>query len=73
MDKLTIFKILFKPDINGEPKFNEFSQLTSAGRTLVYLVVNLALGGNCESISSFILRFIKRTQTGQTCDAFILT
>ena len=45
MDKQTIFKVFFKSDINGEQKFNEFSQLTPAGRRVVYLVINSALGG----------------------------
>ena len=45
MDKETLFKVLFKSDINSEQKFNEFSQLTPAGRRVIILVINLALGG----------------------------
>ena len=45
MDKKTLFKVLFKSDINSEQKFNEFSQLTPAGRRVIILVINLALGG----------------------------
>ena len=45
MDKETLFKVLFKSDINSEQKFNEFSQSTPAGRRVIILVINLALGG----------------------------
>ena len=45
MDKETLFKVLFKSDINSEQKFNEFSQLTPAGRRVIILVINLALWG----------------------------
>ena len=45
MDKETQFKVFFKFDINSKQKLNEFSQLTPAGRRVIILVINLALGG----------------------------
>ena len=45
MDKETIFRVLFKCKVDGEQKFTDFSQLTPAGRRVIILVINLALGG----------------------------
>ena len=45
MDKETIFKVLFKCKVDGDQKFTDFAQLTPAGRRVIILVINLALGG----------------------------
>ena len=55
MDKETLFKVLFKSDINSEQKFNEFSQLTPAGRRVIILVINLALGAKPKDTDKNII------------------
>ena len=51
MDKETIFRVLFKVD--GEQKFTDFSHLTPAGRRVIILVINLALGGKPKDTLKF--------------------
>ena len=54
MDKETLFKVLFKCDINSDQKFNDFSQLTPAGRRVIILVINLALGAKPKDTLKWI-------------------
>ena len=53
MDKETIFRVLFKCKVDGEQKFTDFSQLTPAGRRVIILVINLALGGKPKDTLKF--------------------
>ena len=46
MDREKIYNALFKYNDKNEPKFNSFSQLTPVGKRVIFLVINLALGGN---------------------------
>ena len=43
MEKDIIFGVLFKS--NGEKKFEDFSQITSALKRVIIVVINLALRG----------------------------
>ena len=45
MEKDTIFGVLFKSNSKGEKKFEDFFQLTPAGKRLTFVLINLALGG----------------------------
>ena len=45
MEKDTIFGVLFKSNSKGEKKFEDFSQLTPAGKRLTFVLIHLALGG----------------------------
>ena len=44
MKKDTTFGVLFKSNSKGEKKFEDFSQLTPAGKRLTFVLINLALG-----------------------------
>ena len=44
MDREKLFEALFKLNEKGEEKFNDFSQLTSIGKRVIFLVINQALG-----------------------------
>ena len=46
MDREKIFQALFKSNEKGEQKFCNFSQLTSIGKRIIILMINLALGEN---------------------------
>ena len=46
MDREQIFSPFFKNNENNEQKFKNFSQLTSIGKRIIILMINLALGGN---------------------------
>ena len=48
MEKDTIFGVLFKSNSKGEKKFEDFSQLTPAGKRLTFVLINLALGGKLK-------------------------
>ena len=58
MDKETLLNVLFKSDINSEQKFNDISQLTPAGRRVIILVINLALGGKPKDTLLLIMKEI---------------
>ena len=45
MDKKAIFEIFFKCNSDDEHKFNDFSQMTHAGKRIIFLVIHLALEG----------------------------
>ena len=59
MNKDTIFGILFKCNSNGEKKLENCSQLTAAGRRVIILVINLALGGKPKNT----LQWLKDNKT----------
>ena len=41
MEKDTIFGVLFKSNSKGGKKFEDFSQLTPAGKRLKFVLINL--------------------------------
>ena len=43
MDKKAIFEIFFKCNSDDEHKFNDFLQMTHAGKRIIFLVIHLAL------------------------------
>ena len=49
MDKKAIFEIFFKCNRDDEHKFNDFSQMTHAGKRIIFLVIHLALEGRPEN------------------------
>ena len=44
MNREKIFNAFFKNNENGEQRFENFTQLTSVGKRIVYIVIHLALG-----------------------------
>ena len=46
LGKEQIYNSVFKCNSENEQKFDCFSQLTGSGKRLIYLAINLALGGN---------------------------
>ena len=55
MDKKAIFEIFFKCNSDDEHKFNDFSQMTHAGKRIIFLVIHLALEGR----QSITLQWLK--------------
>ena len=45
MEKYTKFGVLSKSNSKGGKNFEDFSQLTPAGKRLTFVLINLALGG----------------------------
>ena len=46
MDRKKIYDALFKTNSKGEQKFCQFSQLTPIGKRILYIMINLAIGGS---------------------------
>ena len=46
MDRKKIYDALFKTNSKGEQKFCQFSQLTPIGKRILYVLINLAIGGS---------------------------
>ena len=46
MEREKIYNALFKCNSQNEQKFSNFSQLNPIGKRIVYIVINLAIGGS---------------------------
>ena len=46
MDRKKIYDALFKTNSEVEHKFCQFSQLTTIGKIILYIMINLAIGGS---------------------------
>ena len=46
MDRKKIYDALFKTNSKGEQEFCQFFQLTPIGKRILYIMINLAIGGS---------------------------
>ena len=55
MDREKLYNSLFKTNIKGEKKFNNFSQLTPSGKRIFVLMLNLALGNEPKIVFEWLV------------------